>query len=35
VVFWPRFLGVRLVFWTTDHSENDFFNSLDRPYSIS
>ena len=35
VVFWPWFLGVWLLFWATDQSENDFFNSLVNPYSIS
>jgi hypothetical protein len=28
VVFWPWFLGVWLLFWATEPSENDFFNSL-------
>jgi hypothetical protein len=28
-VFWTWFLGVSVLFWTIDRSNNDFFNSLE------
>jgi hypothetical protein len=30
VVFWPGFLRVLVLFWTTNRSDNDFFNGLER-----
>jgi hypothetical protein len=30
VVFWPGFLRVLVLFWTTNRSDNDFFNGLVR-----
>ena len=30
VVFWSYFLSVCVLFWTTDRSDNDFFNKLVR-----
>jgi len=28
--FWPWFLGVSLLFWALDRSDNDFFNKQER-----
>jgi hypothetical protein len=30
VVFWPGFLRVLVLFWTTKRSDTDFFNGLER-----
>jgi hypothetical protein len=35
VVFWPWFSGILLLLWATDQADNDFFNGLTPPYSIT